>query len=102
MDGSRTEVIQMDVTKLYGFWQASQKNPLTQNRGAIENYKKSLSEGEKLKPIMIENYGFDDDGKMYIRTLNGRHRLVASYESNIGTIDVVKTSVAELAKDAFK
>ncbi len=86
--------ISVNVAKLYEKWQRSQRDHNI-HRPAVEDYKKAMTEGRPIKPISFETLVFDDaSGDMFVRTLDGRHRLTAAYELGRQTIEVLATDLA--------
>lgn len=93
-------VIWVKTTDLYSVWQKSQKEDNIRKNSVdwhVNIYKGNI----ETDPITIESIVFDDDGNMYIRTLDGRHHLLAAVEIGLDEVAVLATETAINAFEAF-
>jgi Domain of unknown function (DUF4157) len=88
-------VVQVNQPKLWSNWQPSQKQNLY--RPAVDGYKKRMREGEPIEAIAFETIIYAEDGSVYVRTLDGRHRLTAAHELGLPTVGVLDTPALQEA-----
>lgn len=88
-------VAQVDQDALWNAWQPSQKQNL--HGPAVDNYVERMREGGPIKAILLETIVYADDGNVYIRTADGRHRLAAAHRLGLPTVGVYQTPALDEA-----
>ena len=90
--------IAMNVQRLWGNWQRTQRDTVQQQY--VRLYLIKIAVGHALSPITIEGL-IDEDEIVRIRTADGRHRLTAAYQAGLDTIDADDPPGARHALELF-
>ena len=81
-----TNVVPIDVDIFYNHWMSCQKDWVYLPR--VCAYKEKILSSSKIAPPLLHTIDVDDEGKVGIRTLDGRHRIAAAKAAGITTIYV--------------
>ena len=92
------DTLTLNLEKLYANWQPKQKNTVSQE--IVDTYKKRIAGGEPVSPIIIEGI-IRENGKDYIRTADGRHRIAALHQLGRTSIEAIDTPGAREAQLMF-
>lgn len=81
--------VALDVSFLYENWSPSQKNEnICPDR--LKYQEERLKESKTIDPIIIQRIDIDSDHtQVYIRTLDGRHRLTAAKKIGLDQIEAL-------------
>ena len=91
--------ITLNVHGLWTHWQPSQREQNI-HLPAVLDYVNKMQAGLPIKPISIEGV-VGGEGGIYIRTLDGRHRLAAAHKLLRVTIEAEDTPVARQVQAIF-
>jgi ParB-like chromosome segregation protein Spo0J len=93
------EVLLLDTQKLWDVWQTSQKENL--HEPAVQEKIVLMQANKPQDPIVLQYVDAYENGQLYVRTADGRHRLEAAKRLGISHVPVLKTPVAEQAREIF-
>lgn len=91
--------IPINVNRLWDVWQPSQRdNYISEVR--VTHWMNQFRAGAVIPPIILMSIG-DDGAGLYVRTADGRHRIVAAHRLGRATIEAEDTEPAQQIKEVF-
>ena len=83
-------VVAVNQANLWCNWQPSQKNENIK-RPVVDSYIEKMRDGQNIEAIAFETIVYSENGSIYVRTADGRHRLTAAHELGLLTVGVLDT-----------